>query len=364
MARTFKRDGSQYYYFRVRRGGQSITESTGETDRKRAALVAARRIREIEAQGRTDQRAKRELRLIDLAGDDLAQAKQRGVSEGYYKALSIYWRNLRDFFGPAATLSSVTFDKVREYEGSRRANGIRGQSIREEVACLRRAFAIAKRRKQIYEVPDEWPEIASDPPDPKRRGKLIAMQVFRRVLGHLPTNAAEDLVFDLFTGLRSAELARVRASWLREDVLVVPAESSKTRTERQIPLGELAKRIFRRREKLFGAEPLFPRHDWRKRIAKACALEGVEGTITLRDLRTTFATLARRAGDPTAVRDILGHTRYEMTNAYLRSDMAGMVDAASAVAKALPRSSSLEKAFRSPKVATGTRLQTRKSHKR
>jgi site-specific recombinase XerC len=372
--RVFKRKGSELYYFRVQRDGEVFQESTGERDRKAAQAVAARRVHEISLEGRTDRRARREVQLIEMAAADLAEAKARGVSDGYYKALEIYWRNLRDFYGPQAPLAAVTFESVRAYEGARRAAGVRGQSIREEVSCLKRAFSIAKRRRRIHRLPDpdEWPEIRSDPPDARRKGKLISVDVLRQVLERVPKETAEDLMFDVLTGLRSAELGRVRASWLREDteefgpvpVLFVPAEASKTRSERVIPLPRAAREIFDRRAKLFGADLLFRHRDHRKQIAKACLEVGFAGTITMRDLRATYATLARRGGDAVAVRDLLGHTRYEMTNTYLKSDLDGLVDAGRAVARAVrPRLNPKPRSKRCTRSSSRRRATTSSSAK-
>lgn len=279
--------------------------------------------------------------MSELGAADIAEAEGKQLSPGYLRALAIYWKHLLRHFGTEATLANVSYETVRGYEAARRKAKIRGQSIREEVACLKRAFAIAYRRKLIAIVPqrEDWPEIRSDAPHPTKRGRLVRLADLHAVMALLPDEIAEEIHFDVLTGLRREELTEVRADWLRKSgrswVLRVPGEASKTGTDRTVALPPEALAAFKRRLDRYGNEaPLFPAHDWRKRIASACKVAGVP-RFTYRDLRTTFATVAQAKADIASVRDAMGHTELVTTNVYMRGTDEGVLDAGRAVAKAL-----------------------------
>ena len=278
---------------------------------------------------------------MELGAADIAEAEGKALSPGYRRALEIYWRHLIAHYGTEATLASITYESVRGYEAARRKAGVRGQTIREEVACLKRAFTIAERRKLIGLVPgaSAWPIIRSDAKHPTKRGRLVNLDDLKRALALLPDEIVEELVFAVLTGLRREELTEVRADWLRRSgrswVLRVPGEASKTGEDRTVALPPEALAAYKSRLDRYGNEaPLFPAHDWRKRIASACKRAGVP-RFTYRDLRTTFATVAQAKADIASVRDAMGHTELVTTNIYLRGTDEGVIDAGRAVAKAL-----------------------------
>ena len=339
--RTFKRPGSRFWWYRFQHAGEVYQESAGTEDRREADRIGRQRREQLRASKPSDKPRRRAAYLSELAAADIAESEGKGLAPGYLRAKEIYWRHLLRHFGTEATLASVGYETVRGYEAARRKAGKRGQTIREEVACLKRAFAIAYRRKLIAVPPqrEDWPEIRSDAPHPTKRGNLVPLADLRAVMELLPQEIAEELVFDVLTGLRREELTEVRADWLRRDgrswKLAVPAIASKTGTARTVPLPSEALAAFRRRLSVYGdASPLFPKHDWRKRIARACKEAGVR-RFTYRDLRTTFATVAQAKADIASVRDAMGHTELVTTNVYLRGRDEGVIDAGRAVQAAL-----------------------------
>lgn len=278
---------------------------------------------------------------MELGAADMAEAEAKQLAPGYQRAIGIYWKHLLRYYGDAATLADITYDSVRAYEGERRKTGARGQSIREEVACLKRAFKIAYRRRQITVRPDaeDWPRIEADAPDEKRRGKLVAIADMRAVLALLRPEVADELVFVALTGLRREELPEVRAGWLVKDAkgqhfIQVPGAASKTGEPRTIALPGLALEVFRRRVEAFGDGALFPYRNFKRHIRTCCKLAGCP-RITYRDLRTTFATIAAANADLASVRDAMGHTGVVTTNIYLRGQDEGRAKAGRAVQRVL-----------------------------
>jgi len=275
---------------------------------------------------------------VDMGAADMREADAKELAPGYRRALAVYWKHLGNFFGPDATLADVTYERVRDYEAMRRKKNIRGQSIREEVAALKRAFKIAIRRGLIHRDLEEWPVIRSDAPHPGRRGKLVPMADLVRVLPRLTEALRDELVFAVLTGLRREELCEVRRSWLRKVpegwVLEVPGVASKTGEARTVAVPKAALEAFNRRADAIEGEALFPLQDHRKAIATACRDAEVP-RFTYRDLRTTFATVAQAGADLASVRDAMGHADLTTTNIYLRGQVSGAVTAGKVVEAAM-----------------------------
>lgn len=344
------------WWFEFTYGGQRFRESTGETDRRLALQVARRRRAEVEAGQPSWRNRLREARLVDLLAYELDEANTKQLAKGYRAALKIYHDHLLEFFGRNATLAAVTYENVREYERWRREPrvlpaaeensppktrpGVRGQTIREEVACLKRAFARARRMKLIRTELEDWPEIRSDPKNEARSGKLVPIPVLAAVLHHLDEEVREELLFDTLTGLRKEELCEVRWSWIAKGpdgpVMHVPAHSRKAGSTYAVPLTDKAYKIaVARRMRMTKAAretdlPLFPPHDRRKRILKA--LEAAKAPhLTYRDLRATYGTLMEERGGAVAARDSLGHTELATTNLYLKATLHQRREAAQAL---------------------------------
>lgn len=353
------------FRFRSREYRPSTGLRVGEAAR-REVEAAVRRLRaDVEAgaapaRGRDDGPF-----LAELAAADQKHAR----SSGYTGAIASMWRTLLGHFGDAA-LSSIDYDSVQEYERARRAGGVvplpvppkpgkksrpakprapaRGQTIREEIDCLKRAFDIAKRRKLVDVVPGDadWPEIKSDAPHETKRGRLVHAKHLAALLREIPGDVREALWFDVLTGLRFEELHRVTAAWVREDLdsgrayLLAPADGTKDREERTIALSRGAAAIAAKRitEAKGRGEPLavlFPKVDRRKALASACARAGLSTHVTYRDLRTTFANLARRSGSGTAAMALMGHADERTLGIYLRHDIAEQLATVDAIEAAL-----------------------------
>lgn len=364
-------DHKGIWHARFRFRGVEYRPSTGLRVGEAACLEverAARRLRsDVEAGAAPPRDSGRGPFLVDLAAAD----QERKRAPGYAAAVESMWRNLLGHFGDVA-LSAITYESVVGYETARRAGKVtplpvppkpgkerrknailtarkpaRGQTISEEIDCLKRVFVIAKRRKLIAAVPpaSDWPTIKHDAAHPTRRGRLIHPKHLRALLPELALEMREAVIFDALTGLRFEELHRVTRAWVREDldhgyVLEAPADGTKDREERPIPLTNAAAAIFFARANAardrgeFDAL-LFPKVDRRKSVKSACTRAGLPSHITYRDLRTTFANLAKRAGQGTAAQALMGHADERTLAIYLRHDLAEMATTVKAIEAAL-----------------------------
>ena len=228
---------------------------------------------------------------------------------------------------------------IEAYEGARRADEFRGsrtrgQTIRREVQALRRAMKLAKRDRLIPRLPFDWDDlepIESDPPDHRQEGKVWPLPTIAIVLSSLSAKAKTAgydrmLKLILSTGLRLEEFRRCNISWLQtaprgcgaSAILIVPAESSKTKDEpRTVPLSKEAVDTIR------DLSPQFARRKFNHALDLASKAAGIDAVLTPRDLRATYLThAAKLSGDVVAAQRLGGHSNIATTGLYLDADLS------------------------------------------
>ena len=172
---------------------------------------------------------------------------------------------------------------------------------------MQRALQIAKAKKWIMVLPD-FPKVKFDAPDQKLRGKLHDDATLLKVWAALPDDVREACQVAVATGLRFTELCRLRASWVQAApegtdiaaVLVLPREATKSRKARAVGLGAETVKLIKQRAKVHG-DQVFPHTSYGQALRRAAKTLGLSKTVTLRDLRHTFASNglnASRASSP------------------------------------------------------------------
>lgn len=337
MPRVFRRSGRTVYLTRFKINGFRYELSTKKRD-KVAAEKAARRIYADKIrEDRPTARLRNQGRLEDLSVRDLENLAANGVCEETVRTQTIQWANVLAFFGPDTLACDVTPARLADYVKHRRActfGGvpIKGQTIRRELSFLRRGLLIAESKGWLSRLPTPWPKLKADPKNMLRSGRFIPPEALRVFVMALPEWLAEEMMFDVMTGLRGGsqrggELRRVTDAWAEPApqgfptpaILRVPAWASKTRKERTIGLPAPALAIFDKRVKATtSGEPLFP-YRWAIRARRAAAAKAKLSIVPhRRDLRHTFATLGDYlTGDRKGVQDALGHTTEAQTGTYV-----------------------------------------------
>lgn len=356
---VYKRPGTEFYWCKFRFNGKVIRKST-EKNTLRAAEAWERAYRnsfaeDVEACGGAGGLKDAESvagTIADLLRADKAEAESRGLEAGTLRGLDYAHAAIRAFFslpgpkvdgegGPCISLppERITYDSCTEYVASRRAAKIRGQSIVRELQCLKRVTHSARRRGWIIQEPRDWPRIKKDPKCLKRSGKFVPPEVLRAWLQTLPTNSREAALVWAVTGIRRAELERLRYDDIQDHAgrfsLSLRDEATKTGA-RDIPLPGIAVELLRVRvirEKAQPGDLVFGETEFNSTFRRA-AMVVYGKNIHPRDLRHTVATLLARK-DPVAAMRILGHRDLKTTEIYSSSTAEWMSEASEAAALTL-----------------------------
>jgi integrase/HKD family nuclease len=376
-----KKSPAWWVEFRRRYGphtGRKVRKSTGVTalpdrskgaaEARKTALNAAEKIRtktdsadltEAEKLGATSGAPTGpavSLTLEELRDVDLNRARAQGVSDRQIGNLTDQWNNhLLRILGPDRDARTIDEPLLVSYVAARRGEAghgearVRGQSIvRERQALFRGLKALQSRlRRQgvAYTLPSA-PVIRKDPRDERQKGKLHDLGVLSRWLAQLRaaghSTAAAQASLALQCGLRKKELDRFTLAWLlpADGVhfrLALPEWAAKSRDARTLAVhAELAMELVDLWEEGMPLSSCIVAGCFRKSWASAAKVIGYHQTITLRDLRHTFATVSlQRGGDLTATRDALGHAELESTQRYLSATEERVARAGLAVSQAL-----------------------------
>jgi integrase len=160
----------------------------------------------------------------------------------------------------------------------------------------------------------------------------------QRLLAHAEPFMRDFIIALLETGCRQGELRSLQWSQVRwtENVFLLPADKTKTRKARVVPLTATLRAILERRQKgpdgqtlgpgcyVFGNAVGEPRRDVRGAWTRACAAAGITN-LHLHDLRREFASRLLESGANVAmVRDWLGHANLTMTSRHLAASSTSL----------------------------------------
>lgn len=237
----------------------------------------------------------------EFADADIERQREDGSSEHTIKCgLVIQWRRICQTF---RTVDELTDDALATYYRNHRVAGLAHASIKRDLPLLRRASAWGVGRHPdlklaTYKVPKQSARVRH------QRGvnageARTELPKLRAWLALLNTGARAQAEIVLRTGLRAFELRRLDAKWIKANVLELPGEATKGGLPRRIALTPPLTGYIKATLPLIDA-------DYKKQFVRT-GKEVYGDSVTLRDLRHTFASLASRH-DADATRLIMGHT--------------------------------------------------------
>jgi integrase len=218
--------------------------------------------------------------------------------------------------------NELTSQDLEWYASRQQKEKYANASTNRVFQCLRRAYRFAGLTPPKIELLDE---------DNRRTGFAAAEQM-EKLLAALPNDGLRDYVrFAWCTGMRKAEAASLKWSFIHDNQLVVPAEYCKAGKPHVIPIsGPLVEIIERRRaaralksnggaaqlcEFLFHRDGL-PIREFRKSWRTAARSAGC-GNLLFHDLRRSAVRDMIRSGVPQSVAmKITGHRTIAVFNRY------------------------------------------------
>jgi integrase len=340
----YRQPESRFWWVQFNHAGKRYRLSTG-CDAKTAAAVEARRLRsEVEQEAGPGGRAG--VTLATLEELHVARIRTKGYQPRRVKDIENMWAHLGAVLGEHREVMSLTAADLEMYEGTRRGEGAKGQTIRREVQALKLGIKLAKRAHLVRREPFDWDlldPIASDPQDERQAGKVWPVATIWKVLDALSKKAKTAGYADMLrllakTGLRMEELRRLDPEWIHKPprgsgltgVLELPGRATKTGTPRALPLDRDCVAIIRR------WAGRFARVKFNHALKLASDRAGLPVALTPRDLRATYLTMAATS-DLLGAQRLGGHTNVATTGRYLHADKARALKAGNVAAIAIDR---------------------------
>ncbi len=213
--------------------------------------------------------------------------------------------------------SKITPMQIEEYK-KKRLEKVLPATLNRELACLRHMFNLAKKWKVVYENPVNEVKFLQER---KIEIRILTREEAERLIDVAPDHLKPIIVIALNTGMRRGEILNLRWNDIDFDKYYIFIKEAKSGVARKVPMNSLVAETLKdiKRESNF----VFynpKKRDRRKNVytafKSACRKIGIPD-FRFHDLRHTAATLMVMGGvDLVTVKEILGHSRIEMTMRY------------------------------------------------
>jgi integrase len=250
--------------------------------------------------------------------------------------------HLRDSFA-GWKARDITYDAIERHWARRDREGAAPSSIQKELAALKRAMRLARKRGAIAYLP-EFPTVKVS----NVRTNLPSLADVERICSHLPAELARVTRFGALTGIRKTRILELewRQVLWPEQVIRLDPGTTKNDEGREIPFGEypalravLVEALEATREVELEQGRRVPRvfhragkpiREMRRAWSVACHAAGVPGTV-FHDLRRTAVRLMMDAG--LTRRQAMALTGHKTESMFERYNIAAREEARRSTAK-------------------------------
>ncbi len=316
------------WWTQFKHNGERVRFSTEVRKGKGAKKKAQAKARELRVEHeKQTPKGSSGVTLEDLCELHVEWLDSKGRGDLRIETVENLWRHIfRHLGGEHRDAMTLTAADMQSYEGARRADGVRGQTIRREVqALVRKGITLAFRDGLIDAMPFDpakLDEVESDAPKLGQTAKPRTDKEIKRVLVALSKKAKRAgyvrmLMLIRRTGLRMEEFRRYDPSWLHPSFLRVPTIA--TKTGRQTQVGRDLPLSKEDRATCVELGHTFKHKKFNHGLEIACARAGVAPVLTPRDLRGTAITEWARK-DLAAAQYLAGHTSIATTARYVKID--------------------------------------------
>ncbi|HXF92462.1 MAG TPA: tyrosine-type recombinase/integrase [Nitrospiraceae bacterium] len=300
--------------------GARIRRSTGTSDKRLAEAILAK-VKVNLVEGRYFDVSEEQTRTVT---ELLDRFEQEHVSKlASQRAYRGYLKHFRAFFGDR-TLAEITPKLIVAYKTHRYADGVKPATINRELACLKKAFNLARREWEWCQ--DNPVSRVSMEKEANKRDRWLTQEEERRLLAACPAWLREIVVFALHTGMRLGEILAL--TWSGVDLFrkTVTVFRSKNGERRTIPINQTVVDLLKRKARVRSlhttlvfcstAHTQIEANNLRRAFRLALQ-EAKIADCHFHDLRHTFATrLVQAKVDLYTVQRLLGHKSPTMTQRY------------------------------------------------
>jgi integrase len=281
----------QTYWIRYSWHGKEYRESAQTGDEKKAAKALQRRLKAVGTPMFIEPKEQRYALDDMLEKIELHYSKKQNRS---FKNVKYCWPHIEGGF-PFHRVVDIDKDAIEKYQAARLKAGAAPSTINRETAYLKLGFKLLGLAA---------PVVAQLAEDNVRQG-FLRVPEFNSLLAEIRGDDARDLVQFLYnSGWRSSEPKAMQWSWLDLDSWTVrlPAEYSKNKKPRILPLEGTLRDIIKRRIKLrdIACPYVFhragkPIKSFRKAFEAAATAIGQAGLVP-HDMRQSAIRNFRKAG--------------------------------------------------------------------
>jgi integrase len=313
----YRQPGAATYTIQYYAGGRRVREATGTDDLKEAQQKLNQRLAAVGEGQRIVINRKMTVQELYLAVErDYKTQKHRSL-----EALQLRWKHLKPFFGNIQA-TAVNKDMINTYIDARLLAGASNASINRELACLKRAFSLAKERI----LPPAWPAKLKEA---NIRLGFVEDQQFAKLVEHAPElwlRTFLEIAYNL--GWRKSEILNLRVRQVdvrhRPGTIRLDVGTTKTGEAREAPIFTTKMRellIACMTDKgpddhVLTRKKNQPVLDFRRRWEKLCDAAGLPDLI-VHDFRRSAARNLRAAGIAESVAmKIVGWESAEMFRHY------------------------------------------------
>jgi len=312
------------WWYTIMRNGARKQASTGQTNKKAAALIFADAVSGA-------QETKDIVHVAPIIDDHSFDELKERYMEAHSKRTKAEGSIIRDEYSfkqldksfAGQSLKDVTPARISEHKDRRRHEGASEGTLAKELQLLRNALNIAMREWEWIEttpflkVKIEVPKNAIE--------RFLTSDEEVRLLNECPDWLKEIVVFAINTGMRRNEILTLKWPQVDLDRRVLTLLITKNKDKRGIPMNATVQELLRSKAtKRKNSGYVFPSevgnqidpHNMERAFRKARKAAGLND-VRIHDLRHTAASRMAQAGiDIYKVGTILGHKDVRMTMRY------------------------------------------------
>lgn len=238
-----------------------------------------------------------------------------------------YLKAFKAFFGDVY-LDEVTVNDVEKWK-NQKSKTCKPATVNHALSCLQTLYNQAKSRWDYFKG-DNPVRRGSKLPENNKRIRYLSDEERVSLLKEANPFLKKIIVFTINTGLRKGELQSLLWNQINLEQRVIYLTKTKGNKHREIPINDAVFEILSELKgshlpkvdaHVFGAQNGGAYGNWRKAFDNAVERAKIHD-FRFHDLRHTFASyLAMNGVDLNTIRELLGHSTYEMTERYTHLSM-------------------------------------------